>query len=44
MMYDIERAIDRMIRQGDISDDNIREAVKEISEFYNRKRVGNGDH
>ena len=43
-IYDIERVIDRMIRQGTISDDNIRAAVNEISDFYNRKRVGNGDN
>ena len=44
VMYDIERAVDRMMRQGTMSDDNLRAAVQEITEFYDGKRVGNGDH
>lgn len=43
VMFDIERAVDRMMRQGTMSDKNLRAAVQEITEFYDGKRVGNGD-
>lgn len=40
---EVERAIDGLIRRGEISDDNIRAAVREITEVYYGKRVGDGD-
>jgi hypothetical protein len=43
-MQEIERAIDNMIRRGDISDDNIRQAVHEITDLYYGKRDAHGDH
>lgn len=41
---EIERAIDRLMRRGEVSDQNIHDAVREVTELYYGKQVGNGDH
>ena len=39
----VEISIDQMMRRGEATDANIREAVRDITETYYGKRVGNGN-
>jgi len=41
---EIERAIDGLMRRGEVSDENISIAVREVTDLYYGKRVGNGNH